>query len=93
MLIETYVKRKDGVFSGVFCAEFVSPTDRVKALNAVKVKLLDLGAKMYGKIKIYRQKYALRSILLPDWKRFWFLRSGVSRAPASSMTSNIHPNY
>ena len=43
--IETYVKRQDGVFSGVLYAKFASPTDRIKAQNAIKVKLVELGNK------------------------------------------------
>ena len=43
--IETYIKKKDRVFAGVFCAKFASPTDRIKALSVVKTKLLELGGK------------------------------------------------
>ena len=45
MPVETYIKRKDGVFSGVFCAKFASPTDRTKALSVVKNKLMEVGEK------------------------------------------------
>ena len=45
MPVETYIKRKDGVFAGVFCAKFASPTDRIKALSVAKNKLLEAGGK------------------------------------------------
>ena len=44
--IETYVKGKDVAFSGVFCANFCSPADRIKSLTAVKTKLAELGGKI-----------------------------------------------
>ena len=45
MPVETYIKRKDGVFAGLCFAKFASPTDRTKALSVVKTKLLELGGK------------------------------------------------
>ena len=33
-LVETYIKRKDNVFSGVFYAKFATPEDRVKGLSS-----------------------------------------------------------
>ena len=45
MPVETYIKRQDNVFSGIFFAEFASPPDRVKALSVVENKLQELGGK------------------------------------------------
>ena len=41
--IGTYVKRKDAEFKGIFCANFSSPADRIKSLNILKAKLVELG--------------------------------------------------
>ena len=45
MPLETYIKGKDRLFAGVFCANFCSPADRVKSLSAVKMKLAGMGGK------------------------------------------------
>ena len=46
MPIEVFVSNEKGDFSGVFFASFASAPDRIKALSAVKSKLVQLGGKV-----------------------------------------------
>ena len=46
MPIGTYVKGKDVKFTGIFCANFSSPADRMKSLSILKSKLMLLGGKI-----------------------------------------------
>ena len=41
--IATYVENDDQTYSGIFCARFASPTDRIKALSSLKTKIAELG--------------------------------------------------
>jgi hypothetical protein len=43
--LEIFVRNAAGAFSGVFCASFVSPEDRIKALAVLKRKLGEIGRK------------------------------------------------
>ena len=43
--VEIFIRRADGEYSGVIFAKFASPTDRIKALGAVKSKLVEVGDK------------------------------------------------
>ena len=43
--VEIFTRRAEGEYSGVFFASFASPSDRIKALGAVKSKLVELGDK------------------------------------------------
>ena len=46
MPIGTYVKGKDVKFTGIFCANFSSPADRMKSLSVLKSKLMTSGGKI-----------------------------------------------
>jgi hypothetical protein len=43
MPVEIYIKRKDGIFSGVFYAKFATPGDRIKGLSVVKNNFVEVG--------------------------------------------------
>ena len=58
------MKNDDQTYSGIFCARFASPTDRIKALSSLKTKIAEVGdKKIWADIDLPAEARACESFL------------------------------